>query len=110
MLKKFCFLTTTLAIVATFGAVAKAETPADQKASPTPTAKPQNQTSSPTPRPAHRPPHPPLDVRSTVTPAPSLTPRPKSPKELKADKGWDGKVQGKHQASPTATPTPAKSR
>ena len=46
MLKKFCFLTTTLAIVATFGAVAKAETPADQKASPTPTAKPQNQTSS----------------------------------------------------------------
>jgi hypothetical protein len=102
MPKKFTFVTITFAILATltFGAVAKAETPTDQKASPTPTAKPQNtipNTSKERTKDIEAPP---------TSPAPS----PKSPKELKADKGWDGKVQGKKQASPTATPTPAKSR
>jgi hypothetical protein len=84
-----------------FGVLAKAEPPVEQKASPTPTAKPQNQSVVNSTKSN-------VKDHKAVTPSPS----PKSPTQSKADKGWDGKVQGvtKLKATPTPTPTPAKSR
>jgi hypothetical protein len=102
MFKKLSVPATTVAIAATlaFGALAKAESPTDQKASPTPTAQPQNQSIVNTTK---------SNVKDKATLS-SPTPSPKSSKQSKADKGWDGKVQGKQTTSPTASPTPAKSR
>lgn len=105
MFKKFN-LATTVAIGATltFGALAKAETPTDQKASPTPTVKPQNQSVVNSTK---------SNVKDFKAVTPSPTPSPKKPKQSTTDKGWDGKVQGLKRtpaATPTPTPTPAKSR
>jgi hypothetical protein len=86
------------------GVVSEAETPTNEKATPTPTAKPQNQSVINTSK---------SEVKDLKAATPSPTPSPKEPKQSKADKGWDGKVQGKQlkaKATPTPTATPAQSR
>lgn len=131
MFKIIKFTPVALTVAATIFtvAVAKAETPGDQKPSPTPTAKPQNQsiinttksnvkdhtvavtpTSTPTAK---------AQNQSIINTTKSNTkdyraaasPTPKSRNQTQSDKGWDGKVQGKHlKATPTPSPTPPKSR
>jgi hypothetical protein len=105
MLRQFTFpIAAAILTTLILGVLSEAETPINEKATPTPTAKPQNQPVVNTSK---------SEVKDLRAATPSPTPRPKKPKQSKADKGWDGKVQGKQlkaTATPTPTATPAKSR